>query len=80
MSEVLDIGKSIKARREAIGLTQAELAAAAGYKQSLISELETGARKRPSYATVMAIQAVLSRLERERAACPPDSVASGGAS
>ena len=42
---MLDIGAQIRSWRIAKGLTQGELAAAVGMKQSVISELETNTRK-----------------------------------
>ena len=53
-----DIGKRIEARRERLGLTQAQLAAAAGLHQSQVSRFERGDRN-PSIKQAAAIAQAL---------------------
>ena len=60
MENAKPIGEQIKAAREAVGWTQVELAQKAGLSQSAISEIETGIRKRPSWAIITKIQTALS--------------------
>ena len=58
-----ELGPLIRARRQAIGLTLAELADRAGCAASYLSAVETGARGTPKPALLEALEAAL-RLER----------------
>lgn len=57
----------IKQTRLALGLTQAELAEKLGISGSLLSRLESGDQPL-TLRTILAIEALVTRAERERAA------------
>ena len=60
MNQIL---QTYKARREALGLTQAAVAAEAGLSPSHINMLESGERNNPTMETFMAWGNALTRLE-----------------
>lgn len=53
-------GMRIKAKRKELGLSQVQLAAMAGIKQSSLSELETGESKMPSAEALMGLSKALN--------------------
>ena len=53
------IGKAIKKRRAAVGMSQAELADRAGVTQATISIIESGKRANPSWDTIVGIARAL---------------------
>ena len=59
MEPSLSLGDRNKARREAAGLTQTELAKKADVHQSAVSEIEAGKRLRPSWDIVNKILSAL---------------------
>lgn len=58
--KIVDIAR-FRARREAAGLTQDELAKRAGVTRAAISHLETGKRTKPRHETVVAIDRALTK-------------------
>ena len=46
------IGDKIRTIREALGMTQAQLAERSGMTQSMVAGIETGERNNPSFATI----------------------------
>lgn len=62
----VDLGKRIRARRMALGMSVTALAKTAGVDRSRVSAAENGASIRSS--TLGAIEATLDRAERDRAA------------
>lgn len=54
MTNVINISSRLKQSREALGLSQAELAKKAGVSQSTIGNLESGTRKSPKYVLTIA--------------------------
>ncbi len=46
------IGDQIRTVREALGMTQIQLAERSGLSQSMIAEIERGQRKNPNFATI----------------------------
>lgn len=50
----MNVGKSIRKRREALGLLQADVACAAGISQAMLCQIERGT-KNPSLQVSMAI-------------------------
>lgn len=59
------IARDIARRRKAVGMTQEELAAAAGIRQESLSRLEA-AKHSPTLRTVERIDKALKRAERQR--------------
>jgi transcriptional regulator with XRE-family HTH domain len=61
MEYLADIGETLRGRREAAGLTQAQLAALSGVSQPTISAIESG--KDTSTATLRKLGDALARVE-----------------
>lgn len=56
--KTIDIGTQVKAKREALGLTQVALAGSVGVSQETISRIETG-ENGPAKKTAVALSRVL---------------------
>ena len=54
------IGDQIRMTREALGMTQVQLAARSGLTQSMVAGIETGERDNPSFATVSKLAEALN--------------------
>ena len=54
MTNVINLSVRLKQSREALGISQAELAKKAGVSQSTIGNLESGSRKSPKYVLAIA--------------------------
>ena len=54
------IGDQIRMTREALGMTQVQLAARSGLAQSMIAGIETGARTNPNFATIRKLAEALN--------------------
>jgi transcriptional regulator with XRE-family HTH domain len=65
------LAAQLRARREAAGITQEYLAAAAGVGLSTVRKIETGAVVEPGYFTVLALMSALGMSPAGLAGPPP---------
>lgn len=55
----LPVGEQIRGIREALGMTQTQLAARSGFPQSMVAEIESGKRANLSLSTIQKLAAAL---------------------
>ena len=56
----MPIGQQVRQTRQALGMTQQQLAERSGFKQSVIAEIEAGKRKDPCLSTIQKLAAALN--------------------